>query len=451
MNVIRRLIPDTPRGAFWLAFVLCFLGCFFILFIISPLTGLSKHFGRAHDGYIQIAENLGKGNGFVFEKDGPPVFHRPPLYPYILVPIMYLPDFLQRPGLVVLQSLMVGCIGALIFKASKSLFDLATARIAIVVFLLNPWVYWNAKNPMTGILQALLYILFINVIGTEFPAIVKRLSENTRKMKLWAKPLVIGTIAAALALTHGTMLAVGFILLFMLFLASIVWCNHQLVLTSIASTVLMVALVAPWTYRNWVVFNRFIPVVGGSGLGYFNGIIHWNNTIPDPQREGETHIDACFRVAGIEGTEETHTHWKGMKDIEIEDEINKKAIEHLQEHPTAFVKKIMLNSIEYYFPAFTYSYLAVKRLNVEHVALTGFHLVLWILVVVGIWRDKKGGIRLQPAWLLLAAICFYTVWYIPFSTFIGHSLYALGTMPLLSILVARGVKFFEEIGSEESY
>jgi 4-amino-4-deoxy-L-arabinose transferase-like glycosyltransferase len=364
---------------------------------------------------------------------------------------MYLPDFLQRLMLVVLQSLMVGCIGALVFKASKSLFDLATARIAIVVFLLNPWVYWNAKNPMTGILQALLYILFISVIGTEFPAIVKRLSENTRKMKLWAKPLVIGTIAAALALTHGTMLAVGFILLFILFLASIVWRNHQLVLTSIASTVLMVALVAPWTYRNWVVFNRFIPVVGGSGLGYFNGIIHWNNTIPEPQREGETHIDACFRVAGIEGTEETHTHWKGMKDIEIEDEINKKAIEHLREHPTAFVKKIMLNSIEYYFPAFTYSYLAVKCLNVEHVALTGFHLVLWILVVVGIWRDKKGGIRLQPAWLLLAAICFYTVWYIPFSTFIGHSLYTLGTMPLLSILVARGVKFFEEIGSEESY
>ena len=81
-----------------------------ILFIISPLTGISRGFGVAHDGYLQLAQNLAKGNGYVFEPNGPPVFHRPPLYPFLLVPIAYSPDYLQRPILVVFQSLLAGCI-----------------------------------------------------------------------------------------------------------------------------------------------------------------------------------------------------------------------------------------------------------------------------------------------------------------------------------------------------
>lgn len=440
MKLYERIIPETSKDAFWLAFILCLLGCFFILFVVSPLTGLSKHFGKGNDGYIQIAENLGEGNGFVFEKGGPAVFHRPPFYPFLLVPIMYLPDFLQRPVLVVVQSLMVGCIGALLFQVAKRLFGSATARIAIIVFLLNPWIYWNAKNPMTAILQTLLYILFMVLLGSEFFSIRRRQKCGAGgERRLWLKRLLIGVVAAALALTHGAMLAVGLILLFILFLAAILWHNRQVLVTSIVAVILMVLLVTPWTYRNWIVFDRFIPIVGGSGMGYFNGIIHWRNTTPEPQREGETHIDAVLRIAGLEGTEATETHWKGWKSIETEDKINQRAVKHLREHPTVFIKKVLLNGIEYYFPALAYPYLAVKYLSVEQVALTVFHLLLWMLVIVSICRDKAAGGSLKSTWLLLAAIGLYSVWYLPFSVFIGHSLYTLGTIPLLSILAGRGL------------
>ena len=75
---------------------MCLFAGLFIIFVIAPLTGVSKHFGRANDGYIQLARSLGTGDGYVFEKDGPPVFHRPPLYPALLVPITFLPDPLQQ-------------------------------------------------------------------------------------------------------------------------------------------------------------------------------------------------------------------------------------------------------------------------------------------------------------------------------------------------------------------
>lgn len=435
---MNRIIPKNTKGTFWLSFLLCFCGCLFIIFVIAPLTGVSKKFGEGHDGYIQLAENLGRGNGYVFEKGGPAVFHRPPLYPLLLVPIMLLPDFLQRPALILMQSLMVGCMGALIFEIARRLFNFVTAQVAVVLFLLNPWVYWNAKNPMTGILQALLYMTFAVLAGREVLAIVGRLGLPAGKMGLWWRRVAVGITGAALALTHGAMLAVDIAFLFVLFIAGISRRNYQVVRTSVIAAVIMVALIAPWTYRNWVVFHRFIPIVGGGGLGYFNGNVHWVGIAPEPQRKGESYIDASLRVVGIEGTEETHTHWKGLKDVELEDKVNKKMVEHMRAHPGAFMKKLLLNSVEYYFPIITYPFLAVKIFGVENLALSVFHLVLWGLAFIGIWRGRGGKESKLGTGIMLCSIVLYGIWYLPFVTFIGHSLYTLGTIPFLSILAARG-------------
>jgi 4-amino-4-deoxy-L-arabinose transferase-like glycosyltransferase len=413
--------------------------CLFIIFVIAPLTGISKHFGNDHDGYIQLAENLGRGNGYVFEEAGPLVFHRPPLYPFLLVPITFLPDFLQRPALVLVQSVMVGCIGGLIFQIARRLFNPSTAGAAVAIFLLNPWVYWDAKNPMTVILQGLLYTLLTVLVGSEFLATIGRYSAPAGKMKLWSKRLATGIVAAALVLTHGAMLAVNIVLLFVLFTAGIIRHNYQAIKTSIIAAAVMVTLVAPWTYRNWVEFHRFIPVAGGSGLAYFNGNVHWGGIMQEPQRKGEGYITASLRVAGIEGTEAAHTHWKGLKDIELEDRINKKMIEDVCTHPGAFMKKVLLNSIEYYFPMLMYPYLAVKHFNVQKLVITIFHLGLWILALMGIWRDKKEERLWLPVGLMLAAIALYAIWFFPFATFIGHSLYTFGTIPFLSILAAKGL------------
>jgi len=109
--------------------------------------------------------------------------------------------------------------------------------------------------------------------------------------------------------------------------------------------------------------------------------------------------------------------------------------EHIRNQPGVFVKKLVLNSIGYYFPTFTYPFLAVKVFSIENLAITIFNLVLWILAFVGIYRGR--GKLNSRAWILLAVIVLYGVWYFPFVTFIGHSLYTFGTMPFLSILAAR--------------
>ena len=455
-TLFKRMAPSNPKDAFWLGFIFCLLVCLCILFIISPLTGLSKGFGPKHDGYLELAQNLAKGNGYVFEPNGPPVFHRPPLYPFLLVPITFLPDYLQRPVLVLVQSLMVGCINAVMFHIAFKLFNLSIARIAVGFYLVNPWVYWNAKNPMAPVLESTLYVLFIYLLGKELILLLMDRYQGVFQKSIPIS-LSIGFVGAALSLTHGTKLAVTSVMLGAFILVGILKRNFSAVRNGVLTGVITLAFIAPWTYRNWVVFNQFIPIVGGSGLGYFNGNVHWRCTEPVPQQKSEHTIDASLRVSGIGGTRETNSHWWGLKDIELEKEINKRMLEDIRKRPGNLIKKMALNTLEFYFPALTYPFLAVKGKNIpiEWLALTGFHLLLWTLTALGLWACRKDKHRCSAAMLLFMAIIIYIIWYFPILSFTGHSLYTFGTMPILSILAAvgaiycwKGIFICEELDSE---
>ncbi|MCE5340999.1 MAG: glycosyltransferase family 39 protein [Planctomycetaceae bacterium] len=426
---LKRFIPQSDKQAFWLSFFLCLFFCAVILFVVAPITGLSRDFSAGNDGYIQIARNLVAGNGYVFEKGGPPVFHRPPMYPLFLVPVAIFPESLQRYIIVIPQSILVGFIGMLIFKIARQLYNQNIAVIALLLFLINPWVYWNAKNPMTAILQTFLYIVFVYFAGIEL--------FNKSRVSQLLSAIFMGISAAALILAHAAMLPVVFVVMLIIFAAGIK--RNKRIMTAVYAGLIAICLIVPWTYRNWIAFHKFIPVAGGGGLAYFNGNVHWDFIEDQPQQKGETYIDASLRLMGIDGNEATLTHWKGFKDIKNEEIANAKMAEDIKTRPVLFLKKNILNAIEYYFPMLTYPFLSIKVKSTEQTALTVFHLGLWICAVFGFYFYRRTGL------LLLAMIICYAVWYFPFATFIGHSLYTLGTIPFLSILAAAGVARFARL------
>jgi hypothetical protein len=423
MSLLRKLIPEKDSHAFWLSFIVCLLACGVILFVVAPITGLSQSFGEGNDGYIQLARSIVAGDGYVFEKNGPKVFNRPPMYPFFLIPVALFPENLQRYVIIIPQSLLVGFIGMLIFKIASKLFNPAAAKISLLFFLLNPWVYWNAKNPMTAILQTFLYLIFAYLVAKVI------FEKNNFRPYLYG--LFIGLSGAALILSHAAMLPVAVFFIGIIFFVSL-FKNKERIITAIISGLIVICLVAPWTYRNRITFHKFIPVSGGGGLAYFNGNVHWDFIEPQPQKKGESYIDASLRILAIDGNEATITHWKGFKDIANEEVANAKMTEDVKSRPMLFIKKIILNAVEYYFPAFTYSFLAVKTKSAEQFAITSFHSGLWICAAFGVYYYRRAG------FLLLTAIIFYAVWYFPFATFIGHSLYTLGTIPFLSILASAG-------------
>ena len=245
----RRVLPTTPTGAFWLVFVGSLSGCC-LLFLLAPLVGRGGSFPVfGQDGYFELARSLVQGDGFVFEPGGSPVYHRPPLYPLVLAPIALLPDALVLPAIVSLHSLMLGGVGALIFRIAHSFFALGVAQGALLVFLANPWLYANVKNPLTPVLQCLLYTTFVYVVGKE---IVPRLrghaaSNGQSQVPSW---LVIGSLGGVLSLTHGTLIAVTAAFLSILLVLALRWRDGRLLRTAVLAGLVSILLVAPWTYRT---------------------------------------------------------------------------------------------------------------------------------------------------------------------------------------------------------
>jgi len=167
-------------------------------------------------------------------------------------------------------------------------------------------------------------------------------------------------------------------------------------------------------------------------MAYFNGNVHFSFTEAVPQQNGETYIDASLRVSGIDGTEKTHTHWKGLKDITLDEKVNIAMKADMKSDPAKFIKKVFANAVEYYFPAVVYKLRAARRFSKEELLITVYNLTIWVFALLGsVCFNKK-----REALLLIGFIILYAMWYFPFATFIGHNLYTFATMPLLAILSA---------------
>jgi 4-amino-4-deoxy-L-arabinose transferase-like glycosyltransferase len=464
--------PLTPYAIFASVFLLSFFTSTIILYIIGPFFNLAGNFGgQGHDGYIELARNLVRGDGYVFEPGGPPSLHRPPAFPFFLIPAALLPDSLQQLGVIILKSIFLGGVASLLYKFTKQYFNRRLALTTVAILVLNPWVLWSVKNPTVAIFQMFIVTAFIALVAhCFFPP-----DELKIKSSL-GSGMALGLVGAILALTHGVMLHIVFTVFVFLFIAG--WIKKQRKwreMTSLALIVLFL-VVAPWTYRNWQVTGRFLPVVGNIGLVYFLGNSHWELGKLDADLDLPKNDSILFQertrallYAGIDRPQEEVLQFFGVRDPKLDAQLTQKAVHHALEHPGLFVKKILLNGLEYYFPAFYClappDPIPMSRHSLwtriikdcgKSVLLESFYFVfLWILAVYGTVNAFTNSYK-KPHFITLLGIIFLIAFpYFPFFTLIGHSLYTFSTLPFLSILSASGIlclwnRFFEKSRSQLS-
>jgi len=442
-RLLDRLPPRTGGQALAWAFGLALSGGLAIILIVGPLTGLSGPFGTLrHDGYWQLAGNLVRGEGYVFEPGGPPVIHRPPLVPCLFAPLTLLPAPLQRPGVVLLQSLMAGAVGWLLFDLAARCFGTRVARYAVGLLLLYPWLYWHVKDPMNVITQAMLACLVLRLVAREW----EPTDPRVRRATPWLlASLLLGVVMAGAMLTHGTMLlSIPLILLLMIGVGIARRDGRPLRVAALAAVVTVVC-VAPWTWRNWKVAGRFIPVVSNSGFAYFWGNAHWR--FPGDRTTGKEPRRA-LELAGIHRELSEVWHFSGLNDPEVDRRINRRMAEHIRAHPARFAEKVVLNAAEFYFPV-VHDLPGLRDPLRRHelggpvwvlyrLVVSAWHGALWGLALVG-WRRQRGRAA-RGRWLLaLACLVLLAIPYFPFLVNIAHSQYVFHTVPLLCLLAAPGL------------
>jgi len=459
MSGFWQLGPKTPRQSFWLATAVSAVLGVLVLPALANATGVDSGFGGGvHDGYIEIARNLARGNGFVFEPGGDPVGHRPPVYPMLLAPVTLLPTSLVRVVLTGFQALLIGLTAALTFRLASRLFNHEVARVAVLVFLANPWIYWVVRNPMTPILQMFLYAWFFDVllVGTGWSARATGKTSDEHPSGFWIASLKLGLLGGALILTHGAMLLTVVFLVAIGFGTAIGTRQRARASVFAVAGVIVVLCVAPWTYRNWVTFHRLIPVATNAGYAYFLGNAHWGlGDAPGGPWPGDK--ERALALAGVSLEVREAEHFFGIRDVELDVSLNSKMKEDVLDNPGRLAIKMILNGLEYYFPVAHPLFSRVESGlpvpiwgHAGKIVRSVYYVGLWTLALLGaLWWRRRHGI-LAPALLLLAIVAFAGP-FLPFLAFCAHNHYAFGTLSFLSIASAVGVfAIVEQLQSDRS-
>ncbi len=440
-------LPGSAAGAFLRTWLLSVAFGFVVLFAIVPLTGISEHFyGPTYDGYIEIASALVRGHGFVFEPGGAPVLHRPPLYPLLLAPLTLLPAPAVRPALVVWQSAMLGGIAALVFWIARRSFGPRVASFSVLLLWTDPFLFWVVKNPMSVVLQGLLSTALVAGV-TSLARNAAPAPESAGRRPRWREGLWIGGIAGGLALTHGAMLTSALVLLAASLVIAIRCADRALLACLGAAALAGVAVLAPWTLRNWIAFDRLVPVAGNAGYAYFLGNAYWDRD--DPCAGGTTDIKAAaLRLAGVDRTVEEVDHFYGIRDADLDADLNRRMVRDVLGAPLLFARKVALNAAELYLPLTRVLYMssvpAADKARCPYPrgemlilgAMSLYHLGLWVLALAPFAAARYDPGERRARALLLLCVASLVLPYLPFLPFRQLGQYVFHTIPVLAILAA---------------
>ncbi len=316
--------------------------------------------------YNVIPHALDQGRGFLLpfgiHGQSTPTAQHPPFYPLVLAALGKLGGTGEEAQRLAGSAFGLGTILAVALLARR----LAGDRVALVAAGLAA-IYPMLISADGALMSESLYGL---LIGLSLLA-AYRLLESPGL----GRAVVLGIVVGLAALTRAEA-----VLLLPLVVIPVLRRPHGR-LSAVAAAVVMVAVIAPWTVRNWIVFHHFVPIATDSGSAIagancpsvYSGpnIGYWNIFCVKDYHGNEAVTTAKMRSDGA--------HY---------------ALHHAGRLPTVIAAR-ELRVWGLYHPLAQHS--EGRSVKVEHLGV-GMYYVLVVLALCAIPRLKR--LR-QPPWVLL--------------------------------------------------
>jgi 4-amino-4-deoxy-L-arabinose transferase-like glycosyltransferase len=237
-------------------------GLFISIWIFPAVSGPVGLATGPTDGWAEIAKNILRGNGFVYEPGTPASattghLTREPIYALFLASILVsFGDF--DPYVMLFQAVINTITCFVLYFIVAKVFNRRAALIACFLYALYPFASWYvpriAYETLLGFLVALLTLGLVNLF------------ENLS----FRRALLAGLLLGITVLCKGTYLLFPLALLPALMIRFgarnklVFWCWATSVVT-------MLALLSPWVVRNYVVSRNFVPVSTHGAIAFFYG------------------------------------------------------------------------------------------------------------------------------------------------------------------------------------
>jgi 4-amino-4-deoxy-L-arabinose transferase-like glycosyltransferase len=217
------------------------------------------------DNYLPMARSLASGQGFAF--NGRATAYRPPLYPVLLVPAVFLGDW-ERWGVAALH-LSLGAGTVWMTAAAARGFGLSERRAMLAAFIAacDPVLAWQARSVMTETPAAFLVA-----------ATVAGLSRGGRR------GATLGGLGFGLAGLCRPSLLAGAALTILAGLAAPPGRPWERIVRSGLLALTIVVVLLPWMIRNLVVFGDPIWTTthGGYTLALANNPVYYREILDGP-------------------------------------------------------------------------------------------------------------------------------------------------------------------------
>lgn len=212
--------------------------------------------------YYRVAESIATGHGCVFE--GAPTAYRPVAYPAFLGAVFAAVGVSPRAGAVA-NALLAGATIAVVYLLANRLFASRTpARAAVLLLALYP----NHIAYTTLLLSETLFAT-LSVLGVWL-----LVADTRRRIALDA---VAGAVLGAACLVRPQAALLPLLTFAWLYstrslpLPAPKRGGLRLWSRVAVAVAVMLAVVAPWTVRNWLVFGRFVPISTNLGVNLLVG------------------------------------------------------------------------------------------------------------------------------------------------------------------------------------
>jgi 4-amino-4-deoxy-L-arabinose transferase-like glycosyltransferase len=372
--------------------------------VIFPLISGPLRANIDPDKIGELGYNIAQGRGFAYGTGDTTVtaFDRGPVYPIIVAFFRSTLGEGFTVGLQVLQSLLHGLTGLVVYRIGRQVFDHRTALCAQIIHAIHPVMLWYTARvwiETTSTLLTTLVVLMAILLQNEAPA---------------RRVLLAGIIIAAAVLTKSVILFLP-----LLFTACALLQKRWHAARSLAIAMgVAIVLIAPWTVRNFMESGRVVPVHTSLGLNLMQG-----------EAVAEHWTEAPFSTLALweKGDSDTREVLADSSVSAGSPEGDARLIRHVtgtwSADPMILVRHVAVNAL-------TYWYLSESPVKSAVILLLQVPLIFFAVRGVRSPGEQKDAFVL----LLLAVLYFWGV----HTIIVGWMRYGVPVVPLMILLAVSG-------------
>jgi hypothetical protein len=329
---------------------------------------------------FNIAQHLAHGDGFAyggFENDWHLTALKAPVYPLFLAVFVVLFSESAKLAVALVQHALFAFLPIFFLRIGKALEIELLGKLAALLFLVHPsYLYYPTVIEATNLFVPLSMLWLEWLIG------VIKSAVNARMLMLF------GLLSGTLVLTQPTALVpIAFCLALMLMLGA-----------RIKSLALIFALmllpIAIWTARNWLVFEKVIPIKSPFYMNLYVGLL--------PDYTGLKQ----FEFLDSEKIQQLNALHQKLSDVAMEAHYKSAFLEAVQAKPMLYAQKTLWQAVLYWlFPPRYFEQLSLQFWLVR-ILPVAFLNVFFILGMMRLWKLHRGF-----ALALLLTLSYFTLVY----------------------------------------